>query len=102
ERFGHSCVNHQYCFDGTDGFEDSFDTIVGGGTTRGSNKSSASRCSDLEYNVEITLEVAFCGVETEITLTRMESFDSCDGTGYNSSRKTNCTACHGQGTIRRQ
>lgn len=102
DQFGHAGVNQQSGFGGTGGFEDIFDTFFGGGTSRGSNRSRASRGSDLEYTLEITLEEAFFGVEKEITMPRMESCDSCDGTGSKSRSKTTCHACHGQGTIRRQ
>ena len=104
DQFGHAWVNQQAGAGagGFGGFEDIFDTFFGGGASRGSARSRASRGSDLEYTLEITLEEAFFGVEKEITIPRMESCDSCDGTGSKSRTKTTCHACHGQGNIRRQ
>ncbi|MDE4967918.1 DnaJ domain-containing protein, partial [Francisella tularensis] len=43
DQFGHAGVNQQSGFGGTGGFEDIFDTFVGGGTSRGSNRSRAAR-----------------------------------------------------------
>lgn len=105
DQFGHAGVNQQGgagSAGGFGGFEDIFDTFFGGGASRGSNRSRASRGSDLEYTIDISLEEAFFGVEKEINIPRMESCDSCDGTGSKSKTKTTCHACHGQGTIRRQ
>lgn len=109
DQFGHAGVNQQAGgghggAGGFGGFEDIFDTFFGGGASRGgtSGRSRASRGSDLEYTIEISLEEAFFGVEKEITIPRMEDCDVCDGTGSKSKSKVTCQTCHGQGTIRRQ
>jgi molecular chaperone DnaJ len=103
DQFGHAGVNQQGGAGGFGGFEDIFDTFFGGGSSRGgAGRSRASRGSDLEYTLEISLEEAFFGVEKEITIPRMAACDTCEGTGSKSKSKTTCHACHGQGTIRRQ
>ncbi|AEI35972.1 molecular chaperone DnaJ [Francisella salina] len=108
DQFGHAGVNQQggagAGAGGFGGFEDIFDTFFGGGASSrgGAGRSRASRGSDLEYTLEISLEEAFFGVEKEITIPRMAACDTCEGTGSKSKSKTTCHACHGQGTIRRQ
>ncbi|MED7820315.1 MULTISPECIES: molecular chaperone DnaJ [unclassified Francisella] len=105
DQFGHAGVNQQggAGAGGFGGFEDIFDTFFGGGASRGgAGRSRASRGSDLEYTLEISLEEAFFGAEKEITIPRMAACDTCEGTGSKSKSKTTCHACHGQGTIRRQ
>ncbi|GAB4224357.1 MAG: molecular chaperone DnaJ [Francisella sp.] len=105
DKFGHAGVNQQAGSGsgGFGGFEDIFDAFFGrGSSSRGFSRSRSYRGSDLEYTLEITLEEAFSGVEKEITITRMESCDSCDGTGSKSKSKATCHACNGEGVIRRQ
>ncbi|MFC4891442.1 molecular chaperone DnaJ [Pseudofrancisella aestuarii] len=104
DQFGHAGVNqqggHGGGFGGGAAFEDIFDTFFGG-NARGRSRQQ-SRGSDLEYSIEITLEEAFYGVEKEITIPKISSCETCDGTGSKSKTKATCHACGGQGSIRRQ
>ncbi len=82
-------------------FSDIFGDIFGG--NRGGNRSSAQRGSDLRYNLEITLEQAARGTETEIRIPTMAECETCHGSGAKAGTSpTPCTTCGGQGQVRMQ
>jgi len=58
------------------------------------------RGADLSYAMEITLEEAAQGKETQIRIPSWEDCDACSGTGAKpgTSAKT-CGTCHGQGAV---
>ncbi|MBN8832353.1 MAG: DnaJ domain-containing protein, partial [Sphingomonadales bacterium] len=60
-------------------FSDIFDTIVGGGF--GGQRQQTRRGADLRYDLEVTLEDAFHGKETTITIDVSTQCESCDGNG---------------------
>jgi molecular chaperone DnaJ len=82
------------------GFADIFDNIFGGGRGR---QAGPQRGADLRYDMEITLEDAFHGKATEITVEVSALCAPCDGTGAKpgTSAKT-CTTCNGHGKVRAQ
>jgi molecular chaperone DnaJ len=84
----------------SDIFENIFGEFMGGG--RG-GRQQARRGADLRYDMEISLEDAFHGTKTEITVDVAAACDSCDGTGARSGTgaKT-CGTCGGQGKVRAQ
>ena len=85
----------------SDIFEDLFGDFMGGGGRRGGN--GQSRGSDLRYNMEISLEEAFDGKETEINIPSSVECDSCDGSGAaDGSSPVNCGTCQGHGKVRAQ
>jgi molecular chaperone DnaJ len=105
DRFGHAGVSSQTGgFDPSAfaGFEDIFGGIFGdffGGGQRG----GAARGSDLRYDLEITFEESAKGVETSIQIPRLESCDTCGGSGAAAgSAPTTCPQCHGRGQQRFQ
>lgn len=72
-------------------FEDAFGG--GGGGDRG-------RGSDLRYDLEISLEEAARGCEKEITLTKPDTCDHCDGSGAEpGTKKQTCPTCGGRGQV---
>ncbi|MBE7635797.1 molecular chaperone DnaJ [Sneathiella sp. P13V-1] len=84
----------------SDIFEDLFGDFMGGGRRGGNGQ---SRGSDLRYNMEITLEEAFHGKETEISIPSSVECDSCDGSGAaDGSSPVNCGTCQGHGKVRAQ
>lgn len=92
---------------GFEGFSDIFDNIFGefmggGGTGRGRQRGPA-RGADLRYDLEITLEDAFHGKATEVTVDVAAHCEPCSGTGAKpgTSAKT-CTTCGGHGKVRAQ
>ncbi len=97
-------------FDGFDGFDmgdlgDIFSSFFGGGFGSSSHTSSKRRGptkgADLRYNLELTFEEAFSGVQKEIIIIRDDVCDSCNGTGAKpGSQVKTCTMCNGTGQIR--
>ncbi|XVJ70797.1 MAG: molecular chaperone DnaJ [Rhizobacter sp.] len=83
-------------------FGDIFGDIFGGaGQRRGSNGGQqVYRGSDLSYAMEITLEEAAGGKETQIRIPSWDTCDTCHGTGAKpgTSPKT-CSTCNGSGTV---
>src|SRR5713101_2773731 len=62
------------------GFGGIFETLFGSGA-RGPGARGRSRGSDLQYNLEITLEQAAKGLSTEIDVPREETCGTCNGSG---------------------
>lgn len=84
-----------------DAFGDIFGDIFGGG--RGGQRSNVYRGADLRYNMEITLEDAARGTETNIRIPVQASCESCHGTGAKSGKSpVTCTTCNGHGQVRMQ
>lgn len=86
----------------SDVFSDIFSEFMGGG--RGARpRSSAERGSDLRYNLEISLEEAFAGVEKEIKIPTTRVCEDCHGHGTADGKEAPvCPDCRGSGKIRRQ
>ncbi len=84
-------------------FGDIFGDIFGGaaGARRGGGGGSqVYRGSDLSYAMEISLEEAAFGKETQIRVPSWETCDTCKGSGAKpgTGAKT-CTTCNGAGTV---
>src|SRR6185369_13036128 len=60
-------------------FGDIFSDIFGAGQGRG--RASVFRGADLRYNLEVTLEQAARGTDTEIRIPTMETCETCKGSG---------------------
>jgi len=89
-------------------FSDIFNDFFGGGFG-GSSRSKAKRSttrvpgSDLRYNLEITLEDAFKGIQVPIHYVTNVKCDTCQGTGSEGTIKpVQCHMCQGSGRIRTQ
>jgi molecular chaperone DnaJ len=87
------------------GFSDIFDNIFGEfmGGGRGGRQRGPQRGADLRYDMEITLEDAFHGKETEVTVDVATACEPCSGTGSKpgTGAKT-CGTCAGRGQVRSQ
>ncbi len=82
-------------------FGDIFGDIFGGGGAGGRRGGQqVYRGSDLSYSMEITLEEAALGKETQIRIPSWEQCEICHGSGTKpgTSAKT-CTTCNGAGTV---
>ncbi|MEM0467343.1 MAG: molecular chaperone DnaJ [Candidatus Thermoplasmatota archaeon] len=120
DTYGHAGIDQQYTrddiFRGTDfsdifrsmGFDfgfSSFDDIFEQffGQRRGySRQERVRRGSDLRYDIEITLEDAYRGMQTELDIPRSEPCDTCGGSGAKpGTSPQRCTQCDGTGQIRR-
>jgi molecular chaperone DnaJ len=79
-----------------------FDSDPFGGSYRRRSRSSRSpqRGADLRYDLEISLEEAFTGVEKKIKIPRLEICQECGGTGAERGTKPEaCITCKGTGQI---
>ncbi|MEP3247938.1 MAG: molecular chaperone DnaJ [Sneathiella sp.] len=85
----------------SDIFEDLFGDFMGG--QRGGGRGGQSRGADLRYNMEISLEDAYHGKQTEIKIPSSIECDLCDGTGAaEGSSPVTCGTCQGHGKVRAQ
>lgn len=86
----------------SDVFEDLFGDFMGGGAQRGGGR-RATRGSDLRYNLRITLEDAFAGLQKAITVPTSVSCGNCDGSGAEGGAEPQtCPTCSGMGKVRAQ
>jgi len=113
DRFGHAGVSSPAGggFDPSTfaGFEDLFGGLgdmfgfgdMFGGPGRG--RGGATRGSHLRYDLEISFLESAKGVETTINIPRLESCESCHGTGSApGSAPSTCPQCKGHGQVRSQ
>ena len=88
------------------GFSDIFESVFGefmGGQRGSGGRQQQRRGADLRYDMEISLEEAYHGKATEITVDVSAQCDTCDGSGARpgTSAKT-CAHCGGHGKVRAQ
>ena len=86
-------------------FSDVFDDLFGDfmGQRGGGGGRRAARGSDLRYNLRITLEDAFSGLQKSINVPTSVACGSCDGTGAEGgSEPSTCPTCSGMGKVRAQ
>jgi molecular chaperone DnaJ len=110
DRFGHAGVSSSagagaWGAPGFGGIEDilgdlfGFGDVFGGG--RGGRRTSAQRGADLRYDLEITLEEAANGMTAQLRIPRLETCDTCKGSGAaEGSQPETCSTCSGSGQIR--
>lgn len=85
----------------SDIFESMFGEFMGGNGARGGRQQR--RGADLRYDMEITLEEAFHGKETEITIDVSAACDGCEGSGSRpGTAARTCQTCGGHGKVRAQ
>lgn len=99
---------YSYSTSGFDGFDmgdlgDIFSSFFGGGfggRSSGRTSNGPQKGADLRYNMEISFEESFLGVEKEININRDDTCDTCHGTGAKPGTKVDtCSMCHGTGRI---
>ncbi|MCV2882054.1 molecular chaperone DnaJ [Actibacterium sp. XHP0104] len=87
-------------------FSDVFDDLFGdfmGGRGGGGGRSRAARGADLRYNLRITLEEAYAGLQKTIHVPTSVSCSGCNGTGAESGAEpAACPTCSGMGKVRSQ
>jgi len=85
----------------SDVFEDLFGDFMGG--RGGGGRSRAQRGSDLRYNLRVSLEEAYQGVQKTINVPSSVSCDTCRGTGAEGGAEpVTCPTCSGMGKVRAQ
>ena len=112
DRFGHAAFQngghggHGGGAQDFGGFSDIFESVFGefmGGAQRGGGRSAARRGADLRYDMEVSLEEAFHGKATEITIDVSALCETCDGSGARAgTRAKTCQHCGGHGKVRAQ
>ncbi len=92
--------------EGMGGFAEAFGDIFGdifggaGGQRRAAGGQQIYRGSDLSYAMEITLEEAAHGKESQIRIPSWENCETCHGSGAKPGTSPKvCTTCNGAGTV---
>ncbi|WP_294314467.1 molecular chaperone DnaJ [uncultured Sphingomonas sp.] len=109
DRFGHAAFQNGGGGGGGaqdfGGFSDIFESVFGefmnGG--RGGGRQPQRRGADLRYDMEVTLEEAYHGKATEITVDVSAQCDTCHGSGAKpGTHASTCRHCNGHGKVRAQ
>ena len=84
-------------------FSDIFDEFFGDVMGGGGSQRKQNRGADLRYDLDVSLEEAFSGVQKEIPVTTATKCQGCQGSGVaKGGRVQNCTSCGGKGRVRVQ
>jgi molecular chaperone DnaJ len=111
DRYGHEAYTQGMNAGGPGGFGqgqgdfgdigDIFETIFGSAFGGGAGRQQARRGADLRYDMEIGLEDAFHGKQTEIEIEVSQTCDTCAGSGASPGTGTrSCNLCGGFGKVR--
>ncbi|MFL6722107.1 MAG: molecular chaperone DnaJ [Sphingomonas sp.] len=109
DRFGKAAFqnggngNDPFAEAGFNGFSDIFSTIFGEFMDPRAQQ-NAARGADLRYDLELSLEEAFTGIDKAITVQAMATCEKCDGRGCNGLDRctSTCQTCGGMGKVRAQ
>ncbi len=83
----------------SDVFDDLFGDFMGGGGRGGRQR--AARGADLRYNLRVTLEEAYGGLQKTINVPTSVQCGSCSGSGAEGGAEpTTCPTCSGMGKVR--
>jgi molecular chaperone DnaJ len=111
DRHGHAGVDPNMAGGGggagfsdfSDAFGDIFGEIFGGAGARRGGGSPVYRGADLRYNMEVTLEQAAAGMDTQVRVPSWDECGTCKGTGAKPGTKPQtCGTCGGAGVVRMQ
>jgi len=112
DRFGHAGVSSgagpAWGAPGFGGIEDILGDLFGFGDVFGSGRSGARRSAaqrgaDLRYDLEISLEEAARGMTAQLRIPRLESCETCKGSGAaEGTQPESCQTCGGTGQVRYQ
>jgi molecular chaperone DnaJ len=114
DRFGHAGVSSgaagaAWGAPGFGGIEDILGDLFGFGDVfssagrAGSRRSAAQRGADLRYDLEITLEQAAVGMTAQLRIPKLETCETCKGSGAAAGTKPEtCRTCQGAGQVRFQ
>ncbi|MDO5630549.1 MAG: molecular chaperone DnaJ [Paracoccus sp. (in: a-proteobacteria)] len=116
DRFGHAAFEGGNGFSGARGghpgdfgtafadvFEDLFGDMMGRRAGGGGGRNRAQRGQDLRYNLRVSLEEAYTGIQKTITVPGSAACDDCNGTGAEgATQPATCPTCAGMGKVRAQ
>ncbi len=107
DRFGHAAFEQGGGSSGgfgggfASGFADIFEEMFAGGARGGSQ--AAGKGADLRFNMEVSLEDAYQGKQTEIRVPTSVACVACNGSGAEgNSGPATCGTCQGHGRVRAQ
>jgi len=81
-------------------FENIFSQVFGG-RSGGRRRSGPARGSDLRYDMEISLDQAWSGIDQEIKIPSIDNCNPCGGSGAEpGSSPVTCSTCNGSGRVR--
>ncbi|MBE1284512.1 MAG: molecular chaperone DnaJ [Rhodobacteraceae bacterium] len=84
-------------------FSDVFDDLFGDMMGQRGGGRRAARGADLRYNLRVSLEDAYSGLQKTIKVPTAVACSSCDGTGAEGGvEPTTCPTCSGMGKVRAQ
>lgn len=87
----------------SDVFDDLFGDFMGGGGRPGGGRNRAARGADLRYNLGVSLEEAYQGLQKTVNVPTAVSCEGCNGTGSEGGGEpTMCPTCSGMGKVRAQ
>lgn len=87
----------------SDVFDDLFGDFMGGGRGGAGGRQRATRGSDLRYNLRVSLEDAFSGIQKTINVPGSMVCETCSGTGSEGGAEpVTCPTCSGMGKVRAQ
>jgi len=89
---------------GFEGFSDIFSSIFGDFMDPRGARQNAARGADLRYDLELTLEEAFTGIEKTIAIDALGTCEPCHGRGCATAETCaqTCSTCGGMGKVRAQ
>ncbi|MFA3920020.1 molecular chaperone DnaJ [Ruegeria hyattellae] len=113
DRFGHAAFENGMGGGGgrpgggdfSSAFSDVFDDLFGDfmGGQRGGGGRRAARGSDLRYNLRVSLEDAYSGLQKTINVPTAVACSACEGTGAEGGvEPSTCPTCSGMGKVRAQ
>jgi len=108
DRYGHAGVDPSSAAGAgmggfADAFGDIFGDIFGAASGRRGGGPQVYRGADLKYSMDITLEQAAGGFDTEIRVPSWETCETCHGSGAKPGTKPQtCRTCGGSGVVRMQ
>jgi molecular chaperone DnaJ len=85
---------------GGGGFRDLFSQFFGGRTNQQESSSSVpQKGSDLEYGLNIDFWQSIRGTQVKLNIQRLDTCETCNGTGSAGGKVTVCPQCNGTGQV---